>query len=138
MEQKPINDISFEKFLDGERLMGSECGSCGSRFVPPRPLCPACHAWEMKWMEMKGTGKLAAFTCITIAPPFMIAQGYNRKNPYCSGVVELDDGGRVDARIIGVDPTEPEGIRVGMPVRVTFIHWGKGKEKETFLAFEPA
>jgi len=136
MDQRPINDISFEKFLSEDVLMGSVCGSCGARFVPPRSLCPTCYGSEMKWVEMKGTGKLAAFTCITIAPPFMIAQGYNRKNPYCSGVVELDEGGRVDARIIGVDATRPEEIKVGMPVRVTFIHWGE--EKETFLAFEPA
>lgn len=138
MEQKPINDISFQAFLDEERLMGSECESCGARFVPPRSLCPRCVASEMKWVEMRGTGKLAAFTCITIAPPFMIAQGYNRKNPYCSGVVELDEGGRVDARIVGVDPTKPEEIKVGMEVRMTFIHWGEGDEKEAFLAFEPA
>jgi uncharacterized OB-fold protein len=91
----------------------------------------------MEWVEMKGKGRLAAFTCITVAPPFMIEQGYSRKNPYISGVVELDEGGRVDARIIGLDPTKPEKIEVGMPLRATYIHWGEGDQKETYLAFEP-
>ena len=91
----------------------------------------------MEWVERKGKGKLAAFTCITIAPPFMIEQGYNRKNPYCSGVVDLEEGGRVDARIEGVDAGKPEDIKVGMPLKVKYLHRGEGEKKETYLAFEP-
>lgn len=74
---------------------------------------------------------------MTIAPPFMIEQGYNRKNPYCSGVVELEEGGRVDARIEGVDAGNPEAITVGMPLKVKFLHRGEGDNMETYLAFEP-
>jgi hypothetical protein len=72
-----------------------------------------------------------------IAPPFMIEQGYNRKNPYCSGVVELEEGGRVDARIEGVDCAKPEDIKVGMPLKVKYLHREEGDQKETYLAFEP-
>ena len=86
---------------------------------------------------MKGKGRLAAFTCITVAPPFMIAQGYDRKHPYISGVVELEEGGRVDARIEGVDANEPEGIKIGTPLRVKFLHRGEGDNRETYLAFQP-
>ncbi|MGD8943503.1 MAG: OB-fold domain-containing protein, partial [Desulfobacterales bacterium] len=75
--------------------------------------------------------------CITIAPPFMIAQGYNRKNPYISGVVELDEGGRVDARIEGLDPNKPEAIKVGMSLKAKYLHTEVGDKKETYLAFEP-
>lgn len=137
MEQRPFNDISYEQFLREGRLMGSVCTACGARFVPPRSICTTCYSSEMQWAEWEGRGRLAAFTCITIAPPFMIAQGYNRKNPYCSGVVELDEGGRVDARIVGVDANRPQTIKVGMPVKVRFLHWGTGDEERTFLAFEP-
>jgi uncharacterized OB-fold protein len=86
---------------------------------------------------MKGEGKLSAFTCIAVGPPFMIAEGYNRKNLYISGVVELDGGVRVDARIEGVDPNSPEDIKVGMPLRAKFLHRGEGEKMETYLAFEP-
>ena len=86
---------------------------------------------------MKGKGRLAAFTCITIAPRFMIEQGYNRKNPYISGVVELEEGGRVDARIEGMDPDKPEEIKVGMPLRAKYLHTEVGEKNETYLAFEP-
>jgi uncharacterized OB-fold protein len=91
----------------------------------------------MEWVEMKGKGKLAAFTAITIAPPFMMAQGYDRKHPYCSGVVELEEGGRVDARIEGVDLAHPENIKVGTRMRIRFIHRQGTEKPETYLAFEP-
>jgi uncharacterized OB-fold protein len=137
MEEKLFSDISYDQYLGEERLMGSKCKACDAQFVPPRPICIKCHSSDMEWLEMKGKGKLVAFTCITVAPPFMIEQGYSRKNPYISGVVELDEGGRVDARIIGLDPTKPEEIEVGMPLKATYIHWGESDPKETYLAFEP-
>lgn len=137
MELRPFNDHSYNLFLQQEKLMGSRCKACGVQYVPPRPLCPRCHASDMEWLEMKGKGKLVAFTCITIAPPFMMAQGYDRKHPYCSGVVELDEGGRVDARIEGVDPNRPQDIRVGMPMKAKFLHRRDTPEPETYLAFEP-
>ena len=68
----------------------------------------------------------------------MVAQGYNRKRPYISGVAELDEGGRVDARIEGVDAMKPESIRIGMPMKAAFIHRKDVDVPETYLAFEPA
>lgn len=137
MAEHPFSDISYERFLGEEKLMGSKCSECGSHFVPPRSICINCHASNMEWVQMKGRGRLAAFTCISIPPPFMIAQGYNRKNPYCTGVVELEEGARVDARIEGVDAGKPEDINVGMPLKVKFLHREVGGKKETYLAFEP-
>ena len=138
MEEKAFSDIAYQQYLEQEKLMGSRCQKCEARYVPPRSICVKCYSSDMEWVEMKGNGKLAAFTCISIAPPFMIEQGYNRKNPYISGVVELEEGGRVDARIEGLDPGKPEEIRVGMPLRVKYLHRDVGEKKETYLAFEPA
>lgn len=137
MESKPFSDISYEEFLKEEKLMGSRCKKCGALFVPPRAFCIKCYSSEMQWAQMKGMGKLAAFTCITVVPPSMMDQGYNRDNPYCSGVVELEEGPRVDARIEGVDVKHPENISVGMAMKVKFIHINEGDEQETYLAFEP-
>ena len=137
MEERSFSDISYEKFLNEERLMGSRCKGCGTQYVPPRSICVDCYGSEMEWIEMKGRGRLAAFTCINIPPPFMIAQGYNRKNPYCTGVVELAEGARVDARIEGVDCAKPEDIKVDMPLKVKYLHREEGEKSETYLAFEP-
>ncbi|MGD8210799.1 MAG: zinc ribbon domain-containing protein, partial [Desulfobacterales bacterium] len=91
MEVRPFSDISYELFLNEKKLMGSRCKGCGTQYVPPRSICIDCYGSDMEWVEMQGKGRLAAFTCINIPPPFMIAQGYNRKNPYCTGVVELEE-----------------------------------------------
>jgi uncharacterized OB-fold protein len=137
MQEKPFSDLSFEEYLREDKLMGSRCQQCRTLYVPPRPICVKCQKDAMVWEEMTGAGKLAAFTCISIGPSFMIAQGYNRNNPYCSGVVELEEGGRVDARIEGVDCSKPEEIKIGMPLKVKYLHRQEGVKKETYLAFEP-
>ncbi len=63
--------------------------------------------------------------------------GYGRQNPYCSGVVELQEGGRVVALIDEVEPTRPEEIMVGMPLTVKYLHQGEGESAQTMLAFKP-
>ncbi|MGA2732970.1 MAG: Zn-ribbon domain-containing OB-fold protein [Syntrophobacteraceae bacterium] len=137
MAERPFNDISYNLFLNEDKLMGSKCKKCGTRSVPPRPLCTRCYSTDLEWVEVPGRGKLAAFTCIYIAPPFMVAQGYNRNNPYVSGVIDLEDGGRVDARIEGIEPESPEEIKVGTPMKVKFIHRKDTDSEETYLGFEP-
>jgi hypothetical protein len=137
MSERPFSDMSYGKYLSEDKLMGSKCKKCGALFVPPRPICIKCHDTDMEWNEAKGQGKLAAFTLINIGPAFMAAEGYGRNNPYCVGVVELEEGARVDARIEGVDTTKPETIKVGMPMSVKFLHRGEEENKKTYLAFEP-
>jgi len=137
MEVRLFNDISYERFLSEDRLMGSRCQKCGALFVPPRPICIKCHGSEMEWVEMGGKGRLAAFTCIGIGPPFMTKEGYDRKHPYVCGVVDLEEGVRVVARIEGVDGTRPEAIKIGTPLKAEFLHRGAGEDLTTFLAFRP-
>lgn len=138
MEERPFNDISWEKFLSEDKLMGSRCRKCSVLSVPPRPLCTKCYGSDMEWVEMKGKGKLAAFTCIAIGPPFMVKEGYDRKHPYIAGVVELDEGARVVARIEGLDGSRPETVQIGTPLQVEFLHRGEAGDAVTFLAFRPS
>jgi uncharacterized protein len=137
MSDARFNDISYQRFLGQEKLMGCRCRSCGELSVPPRPLCTRCYGEDLEWVEYRGRGRLAAFTCIRVVPPTMQAWGYGRQNPYCSGVVELDEGGRVVALIDGVDPTRPDDIQVGMPLTVAYRHRGEGDARTTILAFTP-
>ena len=137
MADKPINDYQFEQFLEEEKLMGARCTGCKTLFVPPRAICAKCHGSEMEWMETRGEGQLVAFTCISIGPPAMVEEGYDRNNPYCSGAVELAEGPRVVARIEGVDTLHPETIKIGMPVKAAFLHQGAGENRKTVLGFIP-
>lgn len=137
MGEREFDATSFYQFLSEHKLMGSHCRSCGARHVPPRPLCPACYSQEMQWEELGGKGKLVAFTTIYIAPTAMIEAGYGRDNPYCTGIVQLDEGPAISAQILGVDPGRPEQVRIGTPLRVTFVERAEGEKRRTYLAFEP-
>jgi hypothetical protein len=127
---------AFYQYLDEQKLMGCRCKSCGGLHLPPRPLCPACYSDQVEWEQVGGTGKLLAFTTVHIAPTAMIEAGYGRTNPYCTGIVQLDEGPAISAQIVGVDPSQPEQIEIGAPVRVAFVQRGEGEEERTYLAFE--
>jgi len=137
MEERPFSDHSFERFLDEEKLVGSRCQQCGTLYSPPRLICVKCYGSAMEWVELGGEGRLVAFTCIYVGPPFMIAEGYDRQKPYIVGVVELQEGVRVDARIEGIDAANPEAILIGTPLVVEFLHHGDGENRRSVLAFRP-
>ena len=133
---RPFTAVSFNQYLAEGKLMASRCTSCGTLNLPPRALCPNCHSEDMQWVATSGKGKLAGFTVVYIAPTFMIDQGYGREKPYVSGVVELEEGVKISARIIGVDAVHPESIQVGTPLVVDFIPVGEGEATKTYLAFK--
>ena len=137
MNDKPFNDESYEQFLNEGKIMGSKCKKCGALSLPPRPICVSCFGSQMEWVQFKGNGKLAAFTSIVVAPPPMAKEGFGRNNPYVVGVVELQEGVKIVARITGVDAKKPEQIKVGMPLAAEFIQKGEGANKQTSLAFKP-
>jgi uncharacterized OB-fold protein len=137
MYDRPFNDNSYEQFLKEEKIMGSQCQKCGALALPPRPICVSCFGSELEWIQFRGVGKLAAFTSIIVAPPFMAKEGFNKNNPYVVGVVELEESAKIVARITGVDAKNPAEIKVGTPLRVEFIHSGQGPEQKTYLAFKP-
>ena len=133
---RPFTAASFDQYIAESKLMASRCADCDTLNLPPRAICPNCHSENLAWTETRGKGKLAGFTVIYIAPTFMIEQGFGRNNPYVSGIVELDEGVKISARIIGVDATKPEEIKVGMPMTVDFIAVGGGDAAKTYLAFK--
>ncbi len=126
---------AYHRFISQGRLVGSECSKCGARHLPPRPICPQCHAREAKLVEVKGDGKLVAYTVIMVGSPLMVEEGFDREHPYCSGVVELAGGLRVTARILGVDVLHPDRIKIGTPLVAEYQQRVHSGEKETFLAF---
>jgi uncharacterized OB-fold protein len=132
---RPFSAAAFDQYLAEHKLMAARCKKCGGVFVPPRAICPKCHGEELEWIETSGQGKLSAFTVIYSGPTFMVEQGFDRKNPYISGIVELEEGTRISARITGLDPNKPEEIKIGTQVNVDFVEFGEGETKKTYLAF---
>jgi len=128
---------AFNKFLSEHKLMASHCTNCNQTFLPPRAICPNCHSDKMEWIETSGKGKLAAFTSVYVGTTAMNAEGFDRNNPYATGIVELDEGVKISARLNGVDAKNPANIKIGMPMRVEFLDRGEGEARTTFLAFVP-
>ena len=127
---------SFQAFLDEGKLMGSRCVETGEIFIPPRAICPRTYSTNMEWVELSGKGKLVAFTAVYIGTTAMIQAGFDRRNPYVTGIVELDEGPRFSAQITGVDPEQPDLAWIGRPLDAVFIERGEGQERHTSLVFE--
>ncbi len=135
MATNEFTRAAYQQGLGEHRLMGSRCLRCGSVYLPPRGLCRACHSDEMEWVELNGVGKLLALTTIHIAPTAMLYAGYGRENPYCAGIVRLEDGPAISAQILGVDASHPEAVPLGTPCRVEYVERPAGEGVQTFLAF---
>jgi len=143
MKEIPFTIASYDKFIEEKKLMASKCVRCSALWLPPRPICLTCKSDALEWRELNGKGKLVAFTVIGVGPIPMIDAGYNRENPYCSGIVELEEGPRISAQILGVDVAHPENITIGTSLTATFVERGSwhfveelAKVKKTYLAFQ--
>ena len=68
--------------------------------------------------------------------PAMIDAGYDRTKPYVAGIVELEEGPRISAQMLGVDGKQPALDWIGRPVRTSFVERGEGKDRRAYLTFE--
>jgi uncharacterized OB-fold protein len=135
MEEKEFTAASFYHFLDREKLMGSKCKKCGALLLPPRPLCGQCLGNEMEWFQFSGRGKLVSYSMVRVGTTYYEAKGYSRDNPYCWGVIQLDEGPRISALLQGVDPSHPDSIRIGQAVEVIFPDRGKEEGERNPVTF---
>jgi uncharacterized OB-fold protein len=136
MEYKMVSK-EFYHALKNKQLIGGKCQDCGHYCIPQRQVCPKCHSHNMDVIAFSGKGKLAAYTVIFVPPVEMANAGYDGKNPYCSGVVELVEGPRISAQILDVDLMDPENIKIGTSLSMTTIVRGEDDNQSTFLAFKP-
>lgn len=134
-EAREFNAAAFYAYLKEGRFMGVRCRDCGQLSAEARPMCPFCHSREMEWHQFSGRGWLSAFTCISVVPASLAAQGYGRNNPYCSGIVTLEEGPRISARILGVDAANPQNIPTGMALTLNLAASADGEQPG--LVFEP-
>jgi uncharacterized OB-fold protein len=86
----------FWEALAGGRLMTTRGRTSGRLTFPPKPYCP--HDWgrEVEWVELTGRGRLYAQTVIHAVPAAFAAEA-----PIRNGIVDLEEGLRIAARILG-------------------------------------
>ena len=138
MTETNLNSKEFHQAIAQDLLIGSHCLNCGNISIPQRQICPHCHSDKAERIDTSGRGTLAAFTVIYFPPTSMAEVGYNAKNPYCVGIVSLEEGARISAQIVGLDLSDPAAIKIGLPLKQTFVTRGEGESARKFLAFEPA
>ncbi len=91
----------------------------------PRPTSVWTGKANLEWREASGRGKLYSFTAVSVP-----GAGFEDRVPYVVGLVELEEGVRIIANLVGIGPDD---VRIGMPVRVTWEPLGDGN----YFAFEP-
>lgn len=111
-ETPPFTIESFYKYVGEKRLMAAKCAVCGSVLLPPRPFCSQCCSSKLRWVQIRGVGKLETYTIIHVASP-----QFQEMAPYVVGIVKLYEGPRLPAMIRNV---EPKDVKVGMDLKVDF------------------
>ena len=134
-ETRPFTAASFYHYLSEGKLMGSRSTATGKVFVPPRAICPDTFSPDMEWIALSGLGRLVAFTVVYFGLSHMT--GYDREHPYCTGIVELDEGVCISAHILGVDVQHPETITIGTRLAVEFSDQVVSEGQDPILSFRP-
>ncbi len=98
-------------------LLCQRCGACGAVVFPARIACPVCGSDDVPWEESSGNGTVYSFTVVRQSRhPY-----FGSRTPYVLALIDVEPGFRMMSNVVEVDP---EAVRVGMPVRVTFENHG--------------
>lgn len=92
-------------------LLIQKCTACGTLRHPPGPMCHACQSLD--WEPLEASGKGTIYSYVVNHHPKLPAFDY----PLPIGLIELEEGTRLVADIVGI---EPDDIEVGMAVEVEF------------------
>jgi uncharacterized OB-fold protein len=124
---------SFSRFWwDGLRrheLLLQRCAGCGRAQFPPLPGCRRCGSADLEVTAAAGTGVVYSWIVAHYAFDPAVADDL----PYVVATVELEEGPRLYARLVGCEPGE---VRAGMPVRVRYDDRGD-HTVATFVAAQP-
>ena len=103
------------------------CDECGRPHWPAGPVCPYCLSDRVRWRQVSGKGVVSTWVVIHKAwfPAFA------NEVPYNVVQVELDEGPRLTAKIVGI---ENNRIEVGQRVKADFEDVD---DELTLLCFRP-
>jgi len=119
---RPVVSRDTEFFWAGTaagELRIQRCAQCGALRHPPGPMCPRCvgdrggdrGGDQPGYVVAAGTGEVYSYV-VHRHPPVP-----GRTLPIVIALVALDEGVRMVGELVG---TDPELVRVGLPVRVEF------------------
>ena len=100
LSEQGIADPTTEPFWQGcieHRLLIQRCRDCGKHQFYPRPICLACEATSLEWVEARGTATIYSMTTVRVP----VTEGLTP--PYVLALVDLDEGPRLLTNIDGED-----------------------------------
>ena len=119
----------FEAAAEG-RLALQRCPRDGL-FYHPRTHCPSCWGTDFTWETLSGRGQVYSFTIDRVGHD----PALRKDVPFAIALVELDEGPRVVANVVGCDV---EDVCVGLPVEAVFETFtASGGDDVTLLRFRP-
>lgn len=133
-ERVPVVEGLFAETANGPRLLGSRCRSCGTPYFPRSLLChnPQCNESRTEDVEFGPRGRL--WSCaIQNYPPPPPARYEEPYRPYAVGVVDLDEGLRVVARM-AVD--RPESLQPGSKVELCIEPLCREEDGRTIVTWQ--
>lgn len=114
---RPVVNRDTAFFWEGTRageLRLQTCHACGVRRFPPGPACPACGALDRGHVVAAGTGTVFSYV-VHRYPPVP-----GKELPIVIALIDLDEGMRMVGEVADVAPDGPDGIEIGMRLRVDF------------------
>ncbi len=95
------------------RLLIPRCTECTAWHFPPRETCAVCGANASTWGEASGRGVL--YSIMATHPASATLNG----EPRLIAVVELEEGPRILAELVGIE-TEAASGKIGAPLTAVF------------------
>ena len=106
------------------KLLIQRCTKCGALRHPPRPVCAECRSYDWDTVEASGRGTIYSY--VVNHYPQVPAFDY----PLVVGLVELEEGTRLVANLMGI---QPEAVEIGAAVEV---EWHNHDPDLTLPAFK--
>jgi uncharacterized OB-fold protein len=122
--------VPTKPFWDGARagkLVLQFCKDTNRFQHPPRPVSIYTGSRNLEWREASGTGQIYACTIVRIPGP-----GVEGRLPLSVATVELEEGVRIIANIIGGNPEE---VTIG---RRVVLAWDRLDGNTPYPAFKLA
>lgn len=107
------------------KLLIQKCSDCGDLRHPPGPMCHSCQS--LRWEPIEASGRGTVHSYVVNHHPQLPAFDY----PLAIGLIDLEEGTRLVADIVGIEPAD---IEIGMAVE---LEWADHDPDLSLPQFHP-
>lgn len=125
----PAADELSAPYWDGTKrgeFLVQRCLECGKLRHYPQILCSECLSHWYDWIKLSGRGRVHSWTVTYHA----FHPAFRELVPYALVTVDMEEGVRALGRLAG---TAPENLKLGLPLRATFLLAEDGYGRLTFV-----